>query len=152
MSGFRFKLQKVLDLRQRLEKESATRLVTAREEAAQAQAALEALRQAWRQGVEEAGRTAETPVSAGELQQLSMLISQLEAHLEAAQTASQEADAHVHEMLVEFERAFKDRQVMDKLRERQHATWAENVNRQDQMAIDAVALSQHTRKPREGET
>jgi flagellar FliJ protein len=150
MSKFRFKLQKVLELRERLEKESATQLAAARHDADLAQQALRHLQEAKQQGAEEAGKAAEARVPAGELQQIALMIEQLEQHLEAAEQAAREADARVHDMVAEFEKCVTNRQVIDKLKERQIANWREGEQRSDQRTMDAVAIARYTRKRREG--
>jgi flagellar FliJ protein len=152
MSKFRFKLQKVLELRERLEKESATQLAAARQDAELAQQALRHLQDARQQGAEEAGKAAEAPIPAGELQQIALMIAQLEQHLDAAEQAAREADARVLDLVSEFEKCVTNRQVIDKLKERQIANWREDEQRSDQRIMDAVALARYTRKRREGGT
>jgi flagellar export protein FliJ len=150
MSRFRFRLQKVLELRARMEKESATRLAAARHEAEAAQREREALEQARNRGIEEAEKAAGTPVAAGELQQIALMIQQLDEHLQAAEKAEGEADAKVGGLVVEFEQALTRRQVIDRLRERQLATWRESEERLDRSAMDAIAHNRHNNRSQNG--
>jgi len=149
MSGFRFNLQKVLELRERLQVESAMRLAAARTEADRAKHAMQALEEARVRGVEEAGRTATNPTSAGELQRIALLIDQIDQHLDAAETAHREAGEKVTDIAAEFKRAFIERQVLDRLRTRKLADWRETEQRVDQAKMDEVALVRHTRRTNE---
>lgn len=146
MSGFRFRLQKVLELRERLEQESATRLAAARQEAAEARQAMEALQSARERGVEAAGRTASASTTAGELQRIALLIEHLDEHLAAAENAHREAGDKVNELAAAFERALTERQVIERLRERKLADWRGNEQKRDQALMDAVAVTRHARK------
>jgi flagellar export protein FliJ len=150
MSEFRFRLQKVLELRERLARESATRLAAARSEADRAMSLMKELEEARERGVEKAGETMNGNPSAGELQRIALLIEQLDEHLEAAQTAHREAGEKVTDLAGAFERAFTERQVIERLRARKLADWRETEERADQANMDAVALTQHTRRTNEG--
>jgi flagellar export protein FliJ len=152
MSEFRFRLQKVLELRERLANESATRLAAARTEADRAMSLMKELEQARARGVEKAGETMNGNTSAGELQRIALLIEQLDEHLEAAETAHREAGEKVTDLAGAFERAFTERQVIERLRERKLADWRETEGRADQATMDAVALTRHTRRTNEGTT
>jgi flagellar FliJ protein len=151
MKKFRFRLQKVLELRERLEKESATKLAEARTQAELAQRERDTIATARDKGVAEAGKAAGTPVSAGELQRIARMIEQFDQHLQVAEEKAGEADARVGGLVVEFEQAFTRRRVMDRLRERHLATWREGEVRVDRSNMDAIALQRHTRKKTDGD-
>jgi flagellar FliJ protein len=146
MNGFRFRLQKVLDLRERLERESATALAAARNEAAEARQAMEALQHARERGVVEAGRTASASATAGELQRIALLIEHLDEHLAVAESAHREAGDKVNDLAAAFERALTERQVIERLRERKLADWRGNEDKRDQALMDAVAVTRYARK------
>lgn len=146
MRNFRFRLQKVLELRERAEKESAVRLVEARIEAEAALRAVESLEAARLAGAERAGRVSLDGITAGELQRLSLLVQQLDQHLAAASEAADSADARVDEMSTEFEGALIRRRVLDRLREKHLELWRSEEEQRDRATMDAIALSRHTRR------
>jgi flagellar FliJ protein len=149
MSGFRFRLQKVLELRERLELESATRLAAARHEADVAMTLMKDLEGARARGVDKAGETVAGSTSAGELQRIALLIEQLDQHLDVAENAHREAGEKATDLAVAFERAFTDRQIIERLRNRKLADWRDAEQRTDQATMDEVALTQHTRRNKE---
>lgn len=146
MKGFRFRLQKVLEHRERLEKESAVRLAEARNEAEAALRAVESLEAARRAGAERAGRVSLDGVTAGELQRLALLVQQLDQHLVAASEAMDDADRHVDAMTTEFEDALTQRRVLDRLREKHLLLWRSEEEQRDRAVMDAIALTRHTRR------
>jgi len=143
MSGFRFKLQRILELRARLEKESAIRLNTARVDAEVAQRALETLEAARRGSAQESGPTAGAAVQAGELQRHALVAQQLDLHLAVANEAMEEADARVDNLQVEFSDALTRRRVLDKLREKHLELWQTEEVQRDRATMDAIALARH---------
>ena len=152
MGGFRFRLQKILELRERLEKESAVRLNTARVDADAAQRALETLEAARRGSTEDVGRTAGAAVQAGELQRLALLVEQLDLHLAVASEAMEEADARVDDLEVEFSDAITRRRVLDKLREKHLEMWKTEEVQHDRATMDAIALARHALRRVQGDS
>jgi flagellar FliJ protein len=146
MGGFRFRLQKILELRARLEKESASRLNTARVEADVAQRAMETLELARRESSEEVGRAGGATIQAGELQRLSLFVQQLDLHLAVASEAMDEADARVDDMQSEFKDALTRRRVLDNLREKHLGLWKTEESQRDRATMDAIALARHASK------
>lgn len=149
MKNFRFRLQKVLELRERAEKESAVRLADARCRAEAASRAVESLAAARRASVERADTVRIEGVTAGELQSLSLLVQQLDRHLEIAIEAANSADAQLHHVTAEFEAAMTRRRVIDRLREKHLESWRSERERRDRAAMDAIALARHTRRQEE---
>lgn len=149
MSGFRFKLQKLLDLRRHHEKESAARLARARSNATDAQRAVEDLEAMRLASAEEVGRASSEVVNAGELQRLSYLVERLDGHIGEAAALSREAEAIADGLAAEFEQALVRRRVLDKLHDRDLATWRSDQDRKDRAAMDAIAIDRHARKREE---
>jgi flagellar FliJ protein len=145
MAGFRFKLQKILELRARLEKESAVRLNAARIDAEAAQRALEALEAARRGKAQESGQSG-AAVQAGELQRHALVAQQLDLHLAVASEAMDEADARVDNLEVEFSDALTRRRVLDKLREKHLQLWQTDEVQRDRATMDAIAIARHVLK------
>ncbi len=149
VSGFRFRLQKVLEVREQREKESATRLAEAHNEAVLAEQKRLAIEAARNRGVEGTSRGSGTPAPAGTLQQMALFIAQLDEHLAVAEKAQEEAGARVDTARNEFRHALTQRQVMDRLRERYLTLWREGEERLDRTTMDAVALARFTRRQQE---
>ena len=146
MSTFRFKLQKLLDLRRHVEKESAVRLAKARTDASEARRTVEELEALRMAGAEEVGKAAAETINAGELQRLAWLVERLDEHIDEASELSREAERIADGLATEFEEALTRRRVLDKLQERDHANWKSDEDRRDRAAMDAIAIDRHARK------
>ena len=145
MSQFNFKLDKVLDLRRETEQLRAQDVAAARREADTARAAmtdLEQLRSAGRARLTNAHGSGRT---IGQLQNLEWVMTQVEHELETAQTLVRTAEAEMMARVDEFQHAVRDRQALDRLKERQLDTWKTNQNRAEQKQMDEVALTRHGR-------
>jgi flagellar export protein FliJ len=149
MSNFRFGLQKVLELRRRLEKESARKLSEARVDAAVALEVVQALEQVRQASAEQVSSTGNGVVPAGELQRLALIVSTLDDHLEVANDTSDEADAKVTGLSSEFQSAHADRRALDILKEKHRALWNAQEEKRDRALLDAVALARHVRRAQE---
>jgi flagellar export protein FliJ len=143
VSTFRFRLQKVLDLRKVHEQESATRVAEARRAADDAQRTVAALDSARHAGLAERERAGNGARSAGELQHLSFIIEQIGHHIAAADVASQHADERVDELVTEFTHAVRQRRVIDQLRDRQRGAWQSAQVQADRKLMDEIALTRH---------
>lgn len=140
---FRFRLQQVLELRERREREVATALAEARGAREEAQTRLAELRAMRETSANGARTTAARPV--GELAQMALLLTQLDDHIESAHeavTAADETVAHVQEALTV---ALQDRRVLDRLRERHEATHRAESDQRDRRTMDDIALGRYTR-------
>ena len=145
MAAFRFKLQSVLDLRQKVEKESAAGLARARQdadEARQAREDLETLRDAGRARLIQA-HGAGGPV--GHLQNLALVVQSVDAHVEHADDLCREADERVVESVKAFHEAFQQRRSIDQLRTRRLEEWRTEQSKSEQKTMDEVALTRHGR-------
>ncbi|MDQ6827234.1 MAG: hypothetical protein M3081_00025, partial [Gemmatimonadota bacterium] len=115
---FKFSLQRLLDLRARKEQEVATRFAHARAQADAAEreaAAIEATREAGRARVTEEARTPDQ--TAGLLQQMNFVLSQLDVHVVAARQQATVAETAAHLVQGELKAAYQYRRVLDRLRE-----------------------------------
>lgn len=145
MAAFRFKLQSVLDLREKAEKESAAGLARARQDADEARRAredLEALRDAGRARLMQAHGNG-GPV--GHLQNLALVVESVDAHIRQADDACREADERVVESVKAFHEAFQQRRSIDQLRTRRLEEWTSEQNKFEQKTMDEVALTRHGR-------
>jgi flagellar protein FliJ len=143
--SFRFRLQKLLELRAQAEQASARRLAEARTDADAAQRAVEEIERA--QQEDHAGRPVDGETRpAGELQRRALISSQIDDYLAAADETRRVADEAVTEMSSEFNEALARRRVLDKLKEKHQARYNGEQEQQDRAAMDAIALSRHGRK------
>jgi flagellar export protein FliJ len=152
---FRFRLQRVLDLRARTERDAATALVSAQETADAARDAQQRMEQA--RGALAAsmmtgmavdasdGAAQSTPgASVGALRNLSFLLDRLD---ERVASAAQQSNAAQHAVTVHEEAlraAYRDRRTLDRLRERHHDAWRAGEAAQDRAAMDEIALTRFT--------
>ena len=143
MSKFRFRLQKVLNVRKMHEQESAVRVAEARRVADDAQRTVEALDSARHAGLAERERAGNGARSAGELQHLSFIIAQIGEHLAAADDACRSADERVDALVSEFTDAVRQRRVIDQLRDRQRGVWQNAQVQADRKLMDELALTRH---------
>ncbi|HEX7238954.1 MAG TPA: flagellar export protein FliJ [Longimicrobiaceae bacterium] len=143
---FNFRLQRVLDLRAKREQEVAVKLAEARDradDARRAQAALEAVRTENRERLAHAhggGRTV------GQLRSLGFVLESLDRRITDAAGVVEAADAGVHASMLEMSDAFRDRRVLDRLRERHLESWRIEEVQQDRAAMDAIALTRFVQK------
>jgi flagellar FliJ protein len=141
MSMFRFRLQKILELREQREKESAARLVAARDKASvarDAHAALVELREESIRGVESGGPARR---AVGELRSVGLVVEELNRQVEEARGLAEASDENVQRLLAEFTNALSDRRAIDLLRDRQHEEWKADEADRDRKAMDSVAAS-----------
>jgi flagellar FliJ protein len=154
---FRFRLQRVLDLRERKERDAATALVAAEEQAEVARAEQESLLAA-RQVLahhalanpaapNELTGDAESPtgdVSVGALRTLQFLLGRLDERVEAAASAALSAEHAVTQKQDELRSAFRDRRALDRLRERDLESWKAAESAADRNLMDDIALARFT--------
>ena len=147
--SFKFRLQRILELRERHEQAKARELAAAQdvaEQAAQAKDALAALRADSHAHMHHAARS-ETRV--GHLHQLGTVLASLDERLVVATDVCKEADAGVHQAKVMLEEAARDRRVLDRLKERHTGVWRAEESAKDRVQMDEVALTQFARKQEE---
>lgn len=145
MSQFRFRLQRLLEIRQRTEREAATRLVDATNEADAARRARSELASVRAAGREQFLVSAPSPV--GMLHNLSYVLARLDERLESAATTVAAAEHSVAKVEGELREAFRARHILDRLRDRQHDEWKISAANADRATMDAVALSRFTQRP-----
>jgi flagellar export protein FliJ len=145
MSHFNFRLQKVLDLKERHAQAAAAQLTTAQlraDEARDACLALAAIRQAGGAQLAAAHRGTAT---AGQIQNSSYLLEKLDQHVDQATEVVDAALSGVANAQAEFTLANQAKRVLDRLRERQFGDWQHTLMHSDRQQMDAFALSVFTR-------
>lgn len=150
--SFQFRLQRLLELRAKAEQGRARTLVDAAERADELrrqQSAVQTLRQLQRESAEAA---ATGRITAGELQQFTYLLDQLDHRLARTADDVQQAERLVDEARMALQDASRDRRVLDRLKDRHEQRFHEAAVQQDRLLMDEVALSRFTQARRAGGT
>ncbi len=145
MSGFRFPLEKILELRLEEEQRQARAMADAKRDANAARQAvtdLEALRNAGREGLNRAHSRGH---SVGQLQNLEWVLQRMEGEIEVAEAKAEEAKQEASRRMVEFRKAVQERQSLDRLKTRRKDDWAAAERAKDQKDMDEFALTRHVR-------
>ena len=142
---FKFRLQRLLELRSKREQETATQLARARSQAEAARAAYESLAAARSESRERLQGAVTGAPSVGQLQHLSYVLERLDQRITEAGETMQSAEEDVRRTQGEFDAAFKNRRVLDKLRERHLEAWRTDEVQDDRRHMDGIALAQFTR-------
>ena len=141
---FKFRLQRLLDLREQKEREMAAELARAEQaaDAARAELAnLDAVRAIGRDRLH-AAHAADGTV--GELRNLVFVLEQLDAQVASAQASVDAADEAAARARGELSDAFRDRRVLDRLRDRHQEDFRGAAEAADRQAMDAIALTRFT--------
>lgn len=136
---FRFRLQQVLDLRASQERDLATQLAAALGAEHTAKEQLDGLRAERDAGAERAqdGRAH----SVGELTNLAFIMQQLDDQIIDAHSIVSAANSSVSQVKEALTAAFRDRRVLDRLRERHEETYRVVAENADRRTMDDIALS-----------
>jgi flagellar FliJ protein len=139
MKRFKFRLERLLALRSRLEREQAKALGHAIQvETAQRQVREEAAER-WGQCESELAGATGPVASAGMLRNLDLTLRAAAQDLDAAETSHHQAEDRVRDEQERFGEARKDRRVVERLRERRHGEWERKSERWEQGELDGIA-------------
>ena len=142
---FRFRLQRVLEMRERKERDAATALVSAQERVDQARAEEQRLADARHalaaQAASASGAATDEGASIGALRTLHFLIGRLDEHVASAATEATTAEHEAARRADELRAAFRDRRTLDRLRERHHEDWRSAAAAADRQRMDEIALT-----------
>jgi len=144
--SFKFRLQRVLELREQSEQARARTVRDATDRADDArrrQEAMAALRTLQRETLSAAARGF---ITAGELQHLQFLIGALDDRLVRAADDVREAERVVADAQAALQRASRDRRVLDRLKDRHSERWTDTTMQRDRTLMDEIALTQFTRR------
>jgi flagellar protein FliJ len=145
MTGFGFSLSKVLDFRRHQEHEQARSLAQARTEAEAAHQARRDLERIQAEGRAKLATAHNMGGSVGQMRNMEFILGRMEDHLREAQAECQRADEGVVERVKTYVEALKQRQILDKLRERRLEEWKVGEGRREQKIMDEVASNRHGR-------
>jgi len=143
--SYRFPLEKVLEIRLEEEQRQAKIVADARRDAQAARDAvqhLEVLKNASRERIRAAHSSGR---AVGQIQNLEWIVGQMDGELDHAETRARDAAETVARCLEEFQRAVKERQSLDRLRDRRRKEWLAESRTRDQKNMDEVALHRFVR-------
>jgi flagellar FliJ protein len=143
---FKFRLQRVLEMRERHERDAATALAAAQDAAAAAQRAADVLAAARAELAAGAlGGTATTRgagpgAAVGALRTHAFLLDRMDEQVAAAGAAARAAEGVVGAREDGLRAAFRDRRTLDRLRERHEGAWRALAVAADRQQMDEIAL------------
>ena len=143
---FRFRLQRVLELREKREQAQAIQLARAEETANAARTQhdqLQALHQASRAQISDAQRADPT---VGHLHHLGFVLSALDHRMGQAAQVVTRAESAVSEARVSLDAAARDRRVLDRLKDKHSDAHRAGESHRDRVTMDEVALALYTRQ------
>jgi flagellar FliJ protein len=146
MRVFHFSLGKLLDVRKTQEQQKATTLAHARKESDSARRAREDLveiQQAGRARLAEAHRVGG---SIGVLKNMEFLLERMEDQVREADEVVREADERLVESVRHYTQAVRDRNSLDRLKDRRMEEWRVEEGRREQKEIDEIAVTRHGRR------
>ena len=152
MSAFKFRLQQVLDLREKQETQSAAKLADAESVADEARIARDALETIQNSGTRAMHEAHAAEPTIGHLKTIGYVIEQLNNHIVGAQSRVDEAEKLVDKTRTELTSALQARRVLSRLRERHLASWRVEDNAQSLRHMDEIALSRFTRREEDDAT
>jgi len=146
MKKFRFRLDKVLQLRARLEREQAGVLGRAlHDEETRRKALEEACAHLDRCGEQISERT-NGIVEAGTLRNLGLAVKAAAGGVQDAEDEHRAAEVSVQEEQEKFSLARMERRIVERLKERRREAWNVEATREEQRECDGVAAQRHTRE------
>lgn len=143
---FRFRLQRVLELREKREQAQALRLAQAEESATAARNErdeLQALHTASRAQITSAHINDPT---VGHLHHLGYVMNALDQRLGHASQSVTKAEGAVSEARSSLELAARDRRVLDRLKDKHTDAFRVEESQRDRVSMDEVALARFTRQ------
>lgn len=139
MKRFRFRLDRVLQLRENAEDEAARAVAAARSDAEAAAAEASAAERALLHAVAQASEMAQA-TTAGVLAVMRFSLENARTRTRLAAEARLQAEQQLERALAAWQVARADRQALDKLKTQRHEAWVADANRAEQADIDDVAL------------
>lgn len=142
---FRFRLQRLLELRAQAEQAKARALVNARDAAETARRERDAMAELHASSQAQVREAQREEPRVGHLRQLGLVVESLNQRLDSAGEHVHAADAVVTSAQQLLAAAARDRRVLDRLKERHADQWRVDEAHKDRVAMDEVALSRFAR-------
>lgn len=146
MSRFSFRLQKVLDLKERSAQRAAAQLVVAKDRADDAREAHDQLAAIRDAGGAQLAAAHSGNSTAGQLQNISFLLETLDRHVDHAATIAETAEHGVADAQSELTLAHQAKRALDRLRDRQLGDWQHALSHADRQHMDSLALALFSRQ------
>ncbi|MCC6241876.1 MAG: flagellar export protein FliJ [Gemmatimonadaceae bacterium] len=143
--SFKFRLQRILELREQAEQAKARALVTAQDAAEQARQVHETLTDLRAVSRAEISAAHSTEPRVGHLQQLGLVLESLDERVERADERVREADSVVTGAQQLLDMAARDRRMLDRLKDRHTDQWRAEMAQKDRIGMDEVALARFSR-------
>ena len=147
---FKFRLQRLLDLRELAEREAAIALATAQNAEAEARRekdAIVALRSTTR---EHLLPPAGSQCRVAELRQISMLLERLDVGKAQAEYKVSKAENQVQQKQVQLGETVTNRRVLDRLKERQRESWRVADDRAQRTVMDDIGRARFADQHEQG--
>ena len=144
--SFKFRLQRILELREQHEQAKARALAGARESAEAAHRAKDEMASLRDHSKQQMSTTANSGPLIGHLHLLDYVLASLDERVLLADDAAKLADGDVQNAQGLLEAAARDRRVLDRLKSRHTDTWRAESAHRDRVAMDEIALAQFARK------
>jgi flagellar export protein FliJ len=141
MSRFKFRLQRVLELREEAERARAVALNSAQGEAAAARAARDTIAQAQTAGQQTLSQASNSGSTVGALQQMQYVLTALDSRLQIADSGVITADSLVRRAQDELRSAFQARHALQTLREKQEFEHQSTTRTVEQTEMNEIALT-----------
>jgi flagellar export protein FliJ len=141
MSRFKFRLQRVLELREEAERARAIALNAAQHEAATARAARDSIAQAHTAGQQTLAQASNSGSPVGALQQMQYVLTALDSRLQVADNGVITADSLVRRAQDELRGAFQARHALQMLREKQELDHQTATRSTEQSEMNEIALT-----------
>lgn len=142
---FRFRLQRVLELREQREKAQAVALAEAEAKAEIARLALHAVRALHSGNMVKLVSARSSNGLVGHLQNLGFVLKELELRIGKSAERVSEAEGVVAGARAELDLAARDRRVLDRLKEKHEAVHRGEEAHRDRVLMDEIALGRYTR-------
>lgn len=146
MSRFTFRLQKVLELKQRHAQAAAMHLAAAHARANDARQALDALASIRQAGGAQLAAAHSEQATAGQLQNIAYVLERMDQRLDQAEAVVEVAATQVTGAQSEMTLAQQAKRALDRLRDRQLGDWQDGMRHMDREQMDSLALTLFTRQ------
>lgn len=142
---FKFPLQRLLDLKEKREREIARQLATAQLQAEQERDQRDALAVRHADAYRQIASTASGAPTVGELRSLAYTLDQLSERVLQADERTHDAEQVVGERHQSLSEALQERRVLDRLRDKRLDTFRAEENARDRQTMDDIAITRFTK-------
>lgn len=149
MSRFPFRLDRLLDLRARKERQQAEVLGRALREQVARREALEQAQERLGEAREQAAPGPGRVSPAGTLHNLGLTVAAAVDQRDVAAASQVEAEATLAAERERYEATQRDRRVIERLREKRFEDWTREEGRKEQQELDGLAIDRHRRQQEE---